>query len=189
MYSVSSRLFKVNIIIDLTFSNSLGLIKGKDIYATIIVSFSRFRNSPILQPRVQPFVILGKHFSSRNDYFYGFYYLRERSCNASSSYRGSRKMTPSPALPADPVGTCGVDNPHICNRRRSRPARCPAGSRRHCGRLLETEKSPVRLTSGPEIPGHDQRYVRRRTTPLKRSTSKDISVPECWIPGDSSPNA
>jgi len=60
-------------------------------------------------------------------------------------------MTPSLAPPADPVGTCGVDNPHICNRRRSRSARCPAGSRRHYARHLETEKLPVRLTSGPEF--------------------------------------
>ena len=120
--------------------------------------------------------------------FYGFYYLRERSCSAGSSYRGCRKMTPSPTPPADPVGTCGVDNPHICNRRYSRSARCPAGSRRHCSRLLETEKLSPRLTSGPEFPGTIDDMSDEERHRLKRSPSKDISWDVGYL-GDSSPNA
>lgn len=154
--AVSSWLSKVNIIIDPMFFERPGLIKGKarDIYTTTVVSFSRFRNSRS-SARARPHSLHSANitFCRGHDRFYGFYYLRERSCSAGSSYRGSRKMTPSPAPPADPVGTWGVDNPHICNRRRSCSARCPAGSRRHCAELLETEKSPVRLTSGPEFPG------------------------------------
>lgn len=137
------------------FFKRCGLIKGKAWYLhhSTVVSFSRFRNSPIFRAHGYSLYSVNIIFRREHGPFYGFYYLRERSCSAGSSYRGSRKMSPSPAPPADPVGTCGVDNPHICNRCHSRSARYPAGSRRHCVRLLETEKSPVRLTSGAEFPG------------------------------------
>lgn len=97
-----------------------------------------------------------------------FHYLRERSCSADSNYRGSRKTCLSPASAVDPVDTCGVDNPRIYNRHRSRSARCPRDSRRRF--LLETEKLPARLTSGIAIPRETNSDMSdRRTAPLKRS--------------------
>ena len=139
---------------------------------------------PIL-PRAKPLHLANIIFHCEHGPFYGFYYLRERSCSAGSSYRGCRKMTPSPTPPADPVGTCGVDNPHICNHRHSRSARCPAGSRRHCSRLLETEKLSPRLTSGPEFPEtiDDMFDGTVKTLPVERYLLR------CWISRDSSPNA